>query len=141
VRRVFVAFALVLATAGSASAEEPMSAAPFRAKVVANVVVAKKASTGLSSIAKQAAPKSLSADEKKTWAEQSKVLAAGSARLAALKLKMDAVLAKTNAPASELAQVNLELVNTQQEIVDASQRLSATGALKARHEAVMKAMR
>ena len=140
-RRLLATFLLVCALAPAAYAEEPMSAAPFRAKVVANVALAKRGSTSLSSIAKQAPPKTLSADERKAWTEQSKVLASGASRLAALKLRMDAVLSKSKAPASELAQVNLELVNAQQEIEKASSSQATGAATKARHDAAMKALR
>lgn len=141
--RVLGLLALLAAlSAGSyARADDVASTAPFRAKLVSNAAVARKGATSLGSIAKQAAPKGASPDERKAWADQSKVLAAGAARLSALKLRMDAVLAKTNAPASELAQINLELATTQQQIETDSQRCATGAATKARHEAAMKTIR
>lgn len=136
-----VAF-LAAFSAGAADARaDDAATAPFRAKLVSNVALARKGATSLSSIAKHAPPKGLAADERKAWSEQSKVLAAGAARLSALKHRMDAVLAKANAPASEIAQVSLELANAQQQIETESQRCSVGAPTKARHEAAMKAIR
>jgi hypothetical protein len=137
----FVATFAALTSAAPARADDAATTAPFRAKLVSNVAVAKKGASSLTSIAKQSPPKNLSADERKAWADQSKALASGAARLNALRLRMDAVLAKAHAPASELAQVNLELGNAQQEIENESQRCAVGNATKARHDAAMKAIR
>ena len=134
------AFAAML-VASNALAEDDPSAAPFRAKLVFNVALAKKGASSLTAIAKQSPPKHLSQDERKAWSEQSKVLAAGAARLTALKQRMDAVLAKPHAGASELVLINLELGNAQRVIEDESQRHAVTNATKTRHEAAMKSIR
>lgn len=142
VTRVLGLLVIVIAMLGVAPAVRADDlGAPFRAKLVSNVVVARKAATSLSSIAKQSPPKNLSADEKKAWVEHSKALAAAAARFGSLKARMDAVLAKTNAPPSQLAQINLELATAQQESEQESQRFAVAAALKARHEAAMKAIR
>jgi hypothetical protein len=137
---VFAALAASVAGAPCARADDAAAVAPFRAKLVSNLAVARKAATGLPPIAKQAAPKGLTAEERKAWADQSKALAAGATRLGALKARMDAVLAKANAPASELAQINLELATTQQDIEQQSARFAVGPASKTRHDAAMRAI-
>ena len=138
---LLVSIAVAAGAPTVARADDPASTAPFRAKLVSNVAVARKGATSLGAIAKHAPPKGISADERKAWGEQSKAFAAGAARLAALKARMDTVLAKANAPASELAQVNLELANTQQDIENESQRCSLGAATKARHDSAMRSIR
>lgn len=139
--RLLALIVAVISLVGPARADDP--GAPFRAKLAMNAAVAKRAAASLATIAKQSPPKGLSADERKAWNEHGKALAAAAARFAALRVRMDAVLAKgVNAPPSELAQVNLELATVQQEVEQASARFEKlSNALRARHEAAMKAIR
>jgi hypothetical protein len=139
--RLLVLLLGVLSVAAPARADDP--GAPFRAKLMMNVAVARRAAAGLAAIAKQSPPRGLPADEKKAWSEHSKALASGSARFAALKGRMDAVLAKgKNAPPSEVAQINMELSTVQQDVEQASSRFESLGAAsRTRHQAAMKILR
>lgn len=135
-----VAFA-ALAVALPAHADDP--GGPFRAKLAMNAALARRAASSLGALSKQAAPKKLSPDHAKAWKEQSRTLATAAARFAAMKIKMDHVLAKgAHAPASEMAQVSLELGEVQEETARESGRFEAVSpALRARHEAAMRAIR
>jgi hypothetical protein len=119
------------------------SNAPFRAKLVSNAALVRRAASTFSSVAKQPAPPKLSGDQKKLYDEHTKWLADGASRLGVLHTQMDAVLAKgTKAPATELAQMNMQFLTLRESIEAESRRFTElVAAARARHAAAMTAIR
>lgn len=117
--------------------------APFRAKLVTNAAVARRAATTFASIAKQPAPASLSAADKKRYADHSKWLTDSAARLNAVHERMQLVLAKGDkSPVTEVATTNMEFVNLRDAIEAESKRFaSLPKAASSRHTTAMSAVR
>ncbi|MBX3233217.1 MAG: hypothetical protein KIT84_20710 [Labilithrix sp.] len=116
--------------------------APFRAKLILNASIARRAATTLRSIAKQQAPAKLSATEKKRFAEHSKWLSDSAAKMEAVHERMQKVLAKGDkAPATEIATMSMEFVNLRDAIEAEARRFADLKPAAARHAAAMNAVR
>jgi hypothetical protein len=132
-RRLVVILALALAApvwAAPAMADDvPASNGPFRAKLVDNAALARRASAKLAQIAHQPAPKKLSKADQRAYAQQTKWLEGSAARLASMHAKMEAILAKgERAGITEVATTNMEFVNVRDEIEAEGKRISTTAA-------------
>jgi hypothetical protein len=116
--------------------------APFRAKLVSNAALVRRAASTFSTVAKQPAPPKLSGDQRKLYDEHTKWLADGASRLGTLHTQMETVLAKgTKAPATELAQMNMQFLTLREAIEAESRRFNELAAARARHAAAMNAIR
>lgn len=118
------------------------SNAPFRAKLVTNAAIVRRAAGSFASAAKQPAPPKLTADQRRLYNEHTKWLNDSAARLNALHTQMDAVLSKgAHAAATELAQTNMQFVTLCETFESESQRFTSLTAARARHAAAMSSLR
>lgn len=153
-RRLIVAMAVLVA--GPLIATRPAAArpadhapkvdpgnAPFRAKLVSNAAVVRRAASTFANVAKRPPPAKLSGDQRKLYEEHTKWLSNGAMRLGALHSQMDHVLAKgTRASATELAQTNMSYLTLRESIETEARRFdSLTTSARARHRAAMNAIR
>jgi hypothetical protein len=101
------------------------SNAPFRAKLIDNAALARRASAKLAHIAHQPAPKKLSKADQRAYAQQTKWLEGSAARLASMHAKMEAILAKGDrAGITEVATTNMEFVTIRDEIEAEGKRIA-----------------
>ena len=119
------------------------STAPFRAKLVSNAALVRRAASTFSNAAHQPAPAKLSTEQRKRNNEHTRWLTGGATRLGALQLQMDVVLAKgLKAPATELAQTNMSYLTLRETLESESRRLGELmPAARARHALAMTAIR
>ena len=148
-----LAIVVILASAGPAFAgartiRGPVEAqkaetAPFRAKLVSNAALVRRAASTFSMAARQPAPAKLSGDQRKLYDEHTKWLADGANRLGALHTQMEGVLAKgLKAPVTELAQMNMQFLTLRESIEAESRRFNElVPAARPRHATAMTAIR
>lgn len=138
-----MAYPRVYARSDKTEAPTPPANAPFRAKLVGNAKVAQHAASTLASVAKQPAPASLSAADKKRYSEHSKWLADSAARLSVVHERMQKVLAKGDkAPATEVATMSMEFVNVRDALeLEARRFADLAKPARARHATAMTAVR
>lgn len=148
-----VSLALPLVGAASAHAGEPAGppTAPSRdeerGKLQRHVVIAANAGRVLASIARDAAPNDLDADQRKGWDEQSSWLAKTAAKFEALRERMQGLLdrdarERANDIVSKMAQMNMQFLALQEATQMESRRFQTlSNASRARDDLARSAIR